>query len=229
MKTWAALQTMVKGAVSGIGMHGMADGGVGGNGMHGMANGEVGGVGRNGRGVGGMRNKVSHQPSAWTSRPPRPTPPRVLSYCRRWAPGGIRRRASPRAGSSSDVLVIAGMVNSARIAIASTHGAIYANERIGVACGRSNVELRLCRLVTWPDTPRGLTVRTAFAATEAAVVAAETTSTSVDEEEEEEEAEEKEEEKQCKRKRSIMKYAICISGSSDGRSRLSRGVAVAVF
>ena len=57
MKTWAALQTMVKGAVSGIGMHGMADGGVGGNGMHGMANGEVGGVGRNGRGVGGMGNR----------------------------------------------------------------------------------------------------------------------------------------------------------------------------
>ena len=84
--------------------------------------------------------------------------------------------------------------------------------------------------MTWPDTPRGLTVRTAFAATEAAVVAAETTSTSVDEEEEEEEeAEEKEEEKQCKRKRSIMKYAICISSSSDGRSRVSRGVAVAVF
>ena len=139
--------------------------------------------------------EVSHQPSAWTSRPPRPTPPTVLSYCRRWAPGGIRRRASPRAGSSSDVLVIAGMVNSARIAIASTHGAIYANERLAVACGRSNVELRLCRLVTWPDTPRGLTVRTAFAATEAAVVAAEATSTSVDEEEEEEEeAEEKEEE-----------------------------------
>ena len=48
---------MVKGAVSGIGMHGMADGGVGGNGMHGMANGEVGGVGRNGRGVGGMGNR----------------------------------------------------------------------------------------------------------------------------------------------------------------------------
>ena len=166
MKTWAALQTMVKGAVSGIGMHGMADGGVGGNGMHGMANGEVGGVGRNGRGVGGTRNKVNHQPSAWTSRPPRPTPPRVLSYSRRWAPGDIRRRASPRAGSSSDVLVIAGMVNFPRIAIASTHGAIYANERLGVSNGRSNVELRLCRLVTCPDTPRGLTLRTAFVHTE---------------------------------------------------------------
>ena len=57
VKTWAALQTMVKGAVSGIGMHGMADGGVGGNGMYGMANGEVGGVGGNGGKVGGMKNR----------------------------------------------------------------------------------------------------------------------------------------------------------------------------
>ena len=74
--------------------------------------------------------------------------------------------------------------------------------------------------MTWPDTPRGLTVRTAFAATQAAVVAAEATSTSVDEEEEEE-AEEKEEEKQCKRRRSITKYATCISGSRDGSGRLN--------